>query len=75
VGLLGLGSAVPELGEPELGEAVVGEPVLGECGAALGVSGPQPVSTMMVADTATAGQNRFVRTSKLLYLSIINIEH
>ena len=44
--------------------------VLGECGAALLMSGAQPVSTTMVEDTAIASQIRFGFTTSLLYLSV-----
>ena len=44
--------------------------VPGECGAALWMSGPQPVSTTMVEDTAIAGQIRFGFTTSLLCLSV-----
>jgi len=80
-GLVLLGSGDPALGEPGVGEPGLGElgggdgeaevalvlgEVVGGCGVALLTSGPQPVSTAMVEDTAIAGQIRFGFTSKLL---------
>lgn len=67
------GSGEPKLGDSELGngeaEVALGRgDTLGKCGAALRVSGPQPASTTMVADTEIAGNIRFGFTSKLLYL-------
>jgi hypothetical protein len=73
------GSGEPALGEPALGDC---EPADGDAevalgpgdvpgewgGAALWMSGPQPVSTTMVEETAIAGQIRFGFISTLLYL-------
>jgi hypothetical protein len=55
-------------GDEEVDLALVLGEVVGRCGVALLMSGPQPVSTTMVKDTAIAGQIRFGFTSKLLYL-------
>ena len=77
----------PVAGEPVVGDSELGDgegkaevafglgDVLGECGAALGMSGPQPASTTMVADIAIAGQIRFRFMDKLLYLIETNVEH
>ena len=77
----------PVVGEPVVGDSELGDgegkaevafglgDVLGECGAALGMSGPQPASTTMVADIAIAGQIRFRPMDKLLYLIETNVEH
>ena len=73
------GSGELLLGEPTLGVSGPGDAdegalelgdVPGECGAALWVSGTQPVSTTMVEDTAIAGQIRFGFTTSLLCLSV-----
>ena len=67
------------LGEPALGVSGPGDAdegaldlgdVTGECGAALWMSGAQPVSTTMVEDTAIAGQIPFGFTTSLLCLSV-----
>jgi hypothetical protein len=73
------GSGELLLGEPALGVSGPGDAdegalelgdVPGEWGAALWVSGTQPVSTTMVEDTAIAGQIRFGFTTSLLCLSV-----
>ena len=73
------GSGELLLGEPTLGVSGPGdadegaldvEDVTAECGAALWMSGAQPVSTTMVEDTAIAGQIRFGFTTSLLCLSV-----
>ena len=73
------GSGELALGELALGvsgpgdadeEALDLEDVTGECGAALWMSGAQPVSTTMVEDTAIAGQIRFGFTISLLCLTV-----
>ena len=74
------GSGEPGSGEPVLGDSELGHGdskaemalglavVLGECGAALWMIGPQPVSATMVVDRTIAGQICFGSTSKLLQL-------
>jgi hypothetical protein len=74
LGLGELGSGEPGLGDSELGDkdenagvALDLGDVPGECGAALWIGDPQPVSRMTVAETAITGQIRFGFTSKLPY--------
>jgi hypothetical protein len=78
--LLGLGELA--LGDSELddgdGEAEVAfglGDVLGECSAALWVSGSQPVSMTMAADTTSAGQIRFSFTSSSFACRRPNLGH
>lgn len=69
-GELALGVSGPgDADESDEGALDLGD-VPGECGAALWMSGPQPVSTTMVEDTAIAGQIRFGFTTSLLCLSV-----
>jgi hypothetical protein len=87
---LGFGEPVvgdPVVGDPVVGDRELGDgygkaelafglgDVFGECGVALGMSGPQPASTTMVADIAIAGQIRFRFMAKLLYLFETNVRH
>jgi hypothetical protein len=79
---LGLGDASAALGPGELddgdGEAEVPlDPGKGhgECSGALWVSGSQPVSMTMVADTASAGQIRFSFTSSSFACRRPNLGH